>query len=77
MGQPVIWVDFRIMQWEDRELAEGSVNYAGQGFHKSQTVSGRSEGIRGTEEMVSSLPKPLLITNSYSSLHKTLGRGEG
>ena len=35
MGQPVIWVDFRIMQWEDHELVEGSVNYAKQGFHKS------------------------------------------
>ena len=49
----------------------------GQGFHKSQTVSGGPEGTKGTEETDSSLPKPLLMTSSYSSLHKTLGRGEG
>lgn len=50
------------MQWEDRELAEGSVNYAGQRIPTNPRLfQADQKGPGVLRKWPPSLPKPLLI----------------
>lgn len=58
MGQPVIWVDFRIIQWEDRELAEGSVNYADKDSTNPRLFQADQKGPKVLRKRTPHCPNP-------------------